>query len=305
MEAILGKGLVFIFMIILGYTLKKIGFFMVDDGKLISKILLNITLPAAVISGFSKFTADNSLVFVVLLGLGCNLIMLMCGFLVSRKKDNSTKAFYMLNFPGYNIGTFTMPFVQNFLGSFGVVVTCMFDTGNAIMCTGGSYQATDSIINAGGKSNLKQMVKKLFSSVPFITYIFMMVITLLGIELPSIIINISSTIAPANAFLAMLFIGIMFEITLEIRYLKQIAFTLFIRYLFGFIFFLLLYFCTPFSLQVKQVLGILVFSPISSLSPLFTEKITGNAALSSLANSLSIVISIVIMTSILFHMKIN
>ena len=305
MDAILGKGLVFIFMIILGYTLKKIGFFMVDDGKLISKILLNISLPAAIISGFSKFTSDNSLIFVVLLGLGCNLIMLMFGFLVSRKKDNNTKAFYMLNFPGYNIGTFTMPFVQNFLGSFGVVVTCMFDTGNAIMCTGGSYQATDSIINSGGKSSIKPIIKKLFSSVAFNTYIFMMVITLLGIQLPSIIIDISSTIAPANGFLAMLFIGIMFEITLEIRHLKQIAFTLFIRYLFGFIFFLLFYFYTPFSLQVKQVLGILVFSPISSLSPLFTEKITGNASLSSLANSISIVISIVIMTSILFFMKIS
>ena len=59
----------------------------------------------------------------------------------------------MLNFSGYNIGAFTLPFIQNFLGSFGVIAICMFDVGNSISCTGGSYALTTMAINDSNEKN--------------------------------------------------------------------------------------------------------------------------------------------------------
>ncbi|MBR4934582.1 MAG: hypothetical protein IKZ01_01780 [Anaerotignum sp.] len=48
MDAILVKACGFLFMIALGYVLKRIGLFSVDDSGVLSKIVLKITLPMAI-----------------------------------------------------------------------------------------------------------------------------------------------------------------------------------------------------------------------------------------------------------------
>ncbi|MBP2654707.1 MAG: permease [Firmicutes bacterium] len=305
MTVVLFKALTFVFIIILGYALKKIGFFSPTDYRIISKIVLNITLPAAVITGFANFDMNMSLIFVVLLGFLCNVIMVSLGFWAGTKNSCDTRAFYMLNFSGYNIGCFVMPFVQNFLGPLGVVTTCMFDSGNSIMCTGGTYAAAASVAKVDEKNTIGGLVKKLFSSVPFDIYLLMLVFSLLEIHFPTAILNFCSLIAGANSFLAMLMIGMMFELDLEPKYLKQVAVILVTRYLLSASFAWIFYFYTPFSLEIRQVLAIVVFAPLSALVPIFTEKCKGNTAVSSLANSLSILLSIIIITTLLLVMKIE
>ena len=44
MEAVLIKSFGFIFIIILGYVLKKVKFFKAEDGLFFSKLVMNITL---------------------------------------------------------------------------------------------------------------------------------------------------------------------------------------------------------------------------------------------------------------------
>jgi predicted permease len=207
MIAVLTKALAFVLIIVLGYLLKRTGFFAQKDYKIVSKIMINITLPAAIITAYANFKLNNSLLFLVLLGFICNVIMLLLGFLASRKKDRGSRAYYMLNFPGYNIGALTLPYVQSFLGPFGVIATCMFDTGNAMMCAGGSYAITSSVVGAEKSGGIKGVGKKLLSSTPFVVYTSMLIITLLGMHLPQGVINIASVIGTANAFLAMLSIG--------------------------------------------------------------------------------------------------
>ena len=170
MEQVLMKASAFVFIIIIGYVLKKRKFFAPDDYRIVTKIVINITLPAAIINSFGSFQKDDSLFILVLLGLGCNMIMIFLGYLLSNKKDDKMRALYMLNLSGYNIGAFTLPFVQNFLGAFGVVAVCMFDIGNSISCTGGSYAVTSAVIGSKEKASFVQSIKKLFSSVPFVTY---------------------------------------------------------------------------------------------------------------------------------------
>ena len=54
------------------------------------------------------------------------------------------------------------------------------------------------------------------------------------------------------------------------------------------------YFLLPFSLEVRQTLVILAFSPIGSAVPPFTGELGGDVGLSSAINSVAIVISICI-----------
>lgn len=55
------------------------------------------------------------------------------------------QAFGILNLSGYNIGNFTMPFVQSFLGPIGVITTSVYDVGNAFVCLGGAFRGATSI----------------------------------------------------------------------------------------------------------------------------------------------------------------
>ena len=53
----------------------------------ITKIALDVTLPAAVISSFLSFEKNNSLYILMLLGLVFNFFMLFLGFIFSLKKE--------------------------------------------------------------------------------------------------------------------------------------------------------------------------------------------------------------------------
>ena len=70
-----------------------------------------------------------------------------------------------------------MPFIQGFLGPQGVIATCMFDTGNALMTCGGSYALSCALIGSEGgeKFTVKDFARKIFCSVPFDTYVVAMI----------------------------------------------------------------------------------------------------------------------------------
>ena len=305
MYNILLKASSFVFIIFLGYFLKKKKFFSQEDSKFVNKTVINIILPSAIISSFGSFQKDNSLFILVFLGLLCNLTLIFLGYIFSRKKDSKIKALYMLNFSGYNIGAFTLPFIQNFLGSFGVIAICMFDVGNSISCTGGSYALTTKAINdSNEKNSLKNIFEKLYKSVPFMTYILMLILAIIGIKIPAPIISITSLIGAANGFMAMLMVGLMFEISFKWDYISKAFFILIIRYIFAGITAFIFYNFLPFSLVIRQVLVIAIFAPISALSSYFTEKCDGNSGLSSFASSLSIIFSIIIITFLIIYLEI-
>lgn len=303
---VLLKAAGFILAIVLAYGLKRIGFFGPKDYQIISRIVLNVTLPCAVIGSFASFTMQNTLLFVVLLGLLCNLIAIAAGRLLAGRRKGVERAFYMINTSGYNIGCFTMPYVQSFLGPFGVVVTCMFDVGNAVMCTGGTYALVSGTTGVGEeKTTVKGTLRKLVSSVPFDIYMLMLALAVAGIRIPQAVVTIVAPIGAANGFMAMFMIGLMFEIRVEKEHLSTVAKVLLTRYALAGAFAALFYFCTPFSLEIRQVLAILVFAPVGSLAPIFTEKCKGDPGVASMIGSISIVISVVIITTLLTVMQLG
>lgn len=297
MYDILLKSSAFIFVIFLGYFLKKRGFYSPNDSKFVSKTVINLILPSAIISSFGRFQKDNSLFILIFLGLFCNALLVFLGYAFSKGKGNKIRALYMLNFSGYNIGNFTLPFVQNFLDPFAVIAICMFDIGNSISCTGGSYAVTTMVTSSTHeKKSFKFLFERLFKSVPFMTYMLMLLLAILNIQIPRPIVSITSLIGTANGFMAMLMIGLMFEIEFKWSYISQAFFILGIRYSIALLLAVVFYNFLPFPQIIRQVLAIAIFAPISSLSPYFTEKCEGDYGLASFVSSLSIMISIVIMT---------
>lgn len=292
----------FISIIVLGFVLKKIGFFRQEDFSLLSKITIRITLPCAIITSFAGKTIDPALLSLTFLAIGCGLIYVLTGFLINRKNGREQQAFEMLNLPGYNIGTFVIPFAQSFLGAMGVIAVSLFDTGNAVICLGGAYSLA-AMVKDGDGFSLKRIFWALIRSVPFVTYMVMLLTNLLRLPVPAFVLSVAGIGSNANAFMAMLMIGVGFK--LELGNKKQvgtIAKLLSIRYGLAAVFASIFYFLMPFELEVRQALVILAFSPIGSAVPGFTQELKGDVGLSSALNSFAMVISIAITVVLLLVM---
>ena len=191
---VLARAMAFILIIVTGYVLKKKGFFHPDDFYLFSKVVIRITLPCAIISNFSRISMDNSLLFMCVLGLAANLLMVIVGFVVNLRGTGLDKAFDMINLSGYNIGNFTLPFVQSFLGPMGFAATSLFDAGNAVMCTGVTFTMSSLVAGTGDRPSVKNVAKSLFSSLPFDAYLIMTMLAVLRIGLPEVVVSYAETV---------------------------------------------------------------------------------------------------------------
>ena len=123
MSSVLLKAGCFFVIILMGYGLKKIGLLSQTDLPVFSKLVTKITLPAAIIHNFSQATMDISMLVIVLIGFLCSGLYAVIGYGLFSKGTRDQKAFGLVNASGYNIGCFTMPFVQGFLGAPGVACT--------------------------------------------------------------------------------------------------------------------------------------------------------------------------------------
>ena len=298
MLALLTRAGAFVAVIFLGFFLRKIGVFKAEDFRVLSTIVIKITLPAAIITSFSVNEIRPDMLILSLLGFGGGALYMLLAFLANRKRSKEQRAFEVLNLPGYNIGAFALPFCQSFLGPMGVVATCLFDTGNAFICLGGSYSIATMIKDGCGFSG-KRLLKSLATSVPFMCYIIMVPLNLMKIKLPGMVLDLAGIASNANAFMAMLAIGVGFRLTSDRSQMSSIFRVLGIRYGLATILSLCYYFLLPFPLEIRQALVILCFAPIGAAVPPFTREMGGDVGLSSAINSIAIVCSIVIMVTLL------
>lgn len=295
---ILTRAGCFVAIILLGFTLRRTGVFGPETFGVLSKVVMKITLPAALIASAAGKPIDASMLTIALLGLIGGVFYILAGWLMQLKGSRSEKAFFIQNVPGYNIGTFALPFTQSFLGPVGVLTTSIFDLGNAVICFGGSFSIARAVKD-GGKADFRRILKTAVSSIPFLTHVTMVVLNLNSLTLPGPVLTLAEILGGGNACLAMLMIGVSMNISIDTRKLGTIVKVLAARYGIAVLLALAYYYLLPFSLEIRQTLVILAFSPIGSTVPIFTAELEEDVGLSSTINSIAIVISIVIIVTLL------
>jgi len=298
MASVLVTASSFLLLILFGYVLKRAGFFGPHDYQLLSKLVMNLTLPAAAAVNFATLELTPSLLSLMVLGLGMNVFALLVGWASARKKSSVEKAFAVLNWSGYNMGAFAMPYLQGFLGAAGVGAACIFDVGNAVMCTGGTYALTAVLAPEEGREGitLKEVAKKLFSSAIFDTYLVMLTLGFLGIRLPEGVVRLLSPAAAANSCLAMLTVGLMLELKFSPGALRQSLTIVAGRNLIAAVAAGAFYLLAPFSQEVRQAIAISLFAPIAVASAAFSEKCGCDPGVTGFLVSLSILVSLPLMT---------
>ena len=281
----------FLFIIILAQILKRIGLFTEKEGSTLSSISLNITLPAAIVASFNTFTWDYSLPVLVAYGIGANILLASLSYLFMCKQSNSLKAYALLSGSTYNVGNFSFPFIQSLFGAQALVAASLFDLGNALMTTGLTYSLASSV-SQGKRPETTDIIRKLFTSVPFITYLVMITLSFAHIRLPLFLQDWMVAIGKANPIIAMLMIGIMLDIHFEKSWIKYTLGLLTIRYGMGILMAWYFIVHTDFNQIIKTTLVFVVFSPSATSSVAFLEKLTDEKKLASFTSSLSVLASI-------------
>lgn len=304
METILMKAVGFLCMIALGFALKRIGLFSSDDSAVLSKLVLKITLPMSIVSNFRALELTPDYLVAIGIGFFVHIAAIALVLLVTRKMPAPKRAFYIINTSGYNIGLCTLPYMSGFFAADAVALLCMFDVGNAIMCFGITYAI--AMLVSRGKAGIcgRDILKTLFSSMPFVTYLLMISLCILHLQLPEPVYTVAGMIGQANAFLAMFLIGILFEPKINRAELRDMAGVFSLRMLLGIAFALGIYFLLPLPLRYRQILAIIVFSPILSVAPIYTERCGYNRSVAAVLNSLMLPFSMIVMTLLLLLLQV-
>lgn len=295
---VLIKSLTFVLIIVIAYSLKKAKVLKKDDANVLATIIMNITLPCALLTSANGIELDVTILILIAVGIITNVVMIFIGYIASIKENNKMKGAYMINTSGYNIGNFVLPFVQSFFPGMGVVYLCSFDIGNALMGLGITYAAADHVASGENHFDIKELLKKLFSSIPFDVYVLIFILAIFKLQIPTPILTIASTIGAGNSFLAMLMIGLMLEIQVSSREAKNVFKILGLRVI-GTVMISVVTFFLPLPLLAKQILIMAYCAPLSTVSAVFTKRIGYQGDMSATANSLSILLSIVCMVVLL------
>lgn len=299
MNDVLLKALSYVAIILIGFVLKKCGYFRQSDYKILNTVVFNVTLPAAVLSNLGKFRFDPSLLLLAPMGLLFNFLASLAGHLLSRKRSLADRALFTINLPGFNVGAFVLPLVQTFLGPAAMVSICLFDVGNAVMCTGGNLAAATLFVGGRQSFHPAEMAKKLLRTLGFSVYFIFVPMAMLNLSLPLPIKTLVDVVAPANGVMAMLMLGIAMGIHFNREYLSRSGWLLLGRYGVAAVLALACYFLLPFPLVTRQALTLCLLAPLSSMATYQTELLGGDPGMASFANTLSIPISLCIIVPLI------
>ncbi|MBM7690116.1 hypothetical protein IGJ55_003072 [Enterococcus sp. AZ170] len=301
MKEILLQAIGFCFMIFLGYLMKRIGLLNKADGSMLSVIIVNITLPATVIVSLANVVVSETLFFLLIMGIILNVLVILIGSQVSKKRSVLEQKFQMYTMSGYNIGNFSLPFIQGFY-PLAVPFLLMFDIGNSVMLTGGSTLLIDKMVGSKEETTLKKISLSLLKSAPFTAYLIMLLLRIGQVRLPVELLGILDMMAKANGFLSMFMIGLYFELRLPKKALHLVKEVLFWRYLCGAVLALLFAFVVPLSPLLRIVLVVLCLAPMPTFSVINSVKAGMPEETVGFTSSASILISLVLMTIVMMLM---
>ncbi|MHB1009102.1 MAG: AEC family transporter [Propionibacteriaceae bacterium] len=290
MWTILAKALSLVLIVSIGFGMKRLRWVKAEDFSTLSKIVLRVTLPCALATSFNQFEIVPSLLGLTLLAFVANLLQQVVGYLQHRKGTPVQRAFGILHGGSYNIGAFALPYVSAFIGPAAIVYASLFDVGNSL--------ATAGIGRSVAHAVARPVAKLLFTSPVFDTYLALVLMRLLHIQLPSVVIGFTSLVGAANPFLAMFMIGVGLEVGLPRHRLSTAVRGLITRYVFSTLIATLVWFLLPFPHEVKVVVILVLFAPIAAMVPGFTSEIDGHVGTATFMNSVTILIAIVMMPTL-------
>lgn len=303
MEELLVKSAGFMLLIALGFAGKKVGLFYSKDRLVLSKIMIYITMPCLFISFFEDFTPSPTLFLMFVLGITVNLILCYTGLFFARHKSGTEKALYMLNCSGHNVGAYATPIIATIFPPAAVIATSMYDIGNSIMAAGGVYALAARYTDRDHSMHWDLFFRRLLSSVPFDTYLIMLMLSLLGVRFPAAVYEVAGMIGAPTIILTMIMLGITFDVDIDRHDLGNILTVLGIRIFGALVIGTCIWFFLPLTQLEKMVIYLILFAPITSLTPNFCSRCGCKPSVYGALSSITVPISLVAINVLMLFFK--
>ena len=300
-------AVIMLLILALGFILREIGVFKRDDAKTISKIMMNLTLPAMIITNLNGARLTKDTLGAVLLGFAVNGFFFLFYVLFADKNNEEDRFVKLFCMTSFNIGGLTYPLMTNFASPLAQSAVLTFNyPGTAVFTYGVPNVLGERIGNGRSGSGLKQTLKIMSRSVTTIACFGTLLLCLFEVSLPSFVTDFTGTVARANVTLAMLCTGIMLNLRISRKELSENIRIVLMRLCAAAVSALIIYFLLPFSREVRCALTVTVFSPaahvqvylpslpaLSTLSP----RLTSTSAFSSAGVTVSLLVALVVLAA--------
>lgn len=313
--------------IIIGYLFKRYQVFGQRDYNVLKSAVFNLTLPCAIIHSFATNPHDPSMLLVSLFGFFACLLPIVIMFLFSRRMSVGRRVFLMLNGSGLNVGNFCLPVVTAIMGSGAAISVIMFDIGNSIMVCAGMYVLTVALLHvpedrplrpeeAQGapvmprirpkdrqarmlalRAHILTVIKSFVTSVPFDTYVVMVVLMLAGVSIPGFVGDFVEPVSKANGFCSMLMVGMMMDMPSSKRDALDVAQVVAWKLVFITLLGLAAWFLLPFDPLTRKAVVLTCMAPSAVFSVLYTDRVLGNAKLAGFTLACTGFLSLALMTA--------
>jgi len=291
--------------IVIGFIIKKLNLITQENGRVIAKLILNVTLPALILSVVTNIKINITLILLPFICFGFNIIVFSFSAIIFRNKQKELKGLILMAVIGFNIGLFAYPIIEGIWGQEGLIYIAMFDIGNAfiifVLCYSiGSYfsrKKAEELKEVSHIYRFKIILLSLLKSVPLMAYIIALILNVIKFQFPIFVSDLLDIIARANFALTLLLLGIYLNFKFKKEQWATILKVLIIRYSFGLVIGLTLFFILPssFSLLYRGIILIGLILPIGMAVIPFSVEFEYDEKLIGMMVNLSLIISFILM----------
>ena len=299
MADILFNTFIYLLIIGLGYFLKRIRLLGPGAVDTVMALVMNLTLPCLLINSSAGVGLTAGMLLFLLLGVAVNLIGLGASYLLNRKKETPLMCgVAMLSTAGIDVGNFVLPFIKTFFPGTGVMDLCIFNIGNTIMNSGGNYAIASKVVAGQSHFGLKDILKKLFSSVAFDAYLLILFMAVTGLPWPDRFLQVTGVIGDANIFLVMIMIGLKLEFHTDKSESRTLFRILGSRLGLGLVM-TVITLLLPIPTVARIVLTAAYFGPPPTISNVFSKNLGYKGSLVSQCNVICIFMAMAAITAII------
>ena len=214
-----------VLIIAIGYAMKKTGSLPESAAQVLTRVMVKVTLPCLFISNMNGLTISGDMTAALLWGFGVEFVLIVTVVLLSLRKPPDRVYIMQYCIPGFNISSFAVPVAQIFMPEYAVSSLVLININVALYF----YLITPILVQvmARGEKNLnvKSVFRSFLGNTPGVVSILMLILCLLHISFPEALITAIRPMANANALVALLSIGLLFEFPKELPKNNIIALT--------------------------------------------------------------------------------
>lgn len=201
---------------LLGYCFKTYYSYSEDQiGQVLSRIVLNITLPATVFFSASNSKGVSQSFLLTIAAISIQLFMYGIFRFIARKKqlEKDTECVFVTTPLASNVMLFMSPFFYLSYGDVGLNHLILYDLGNSVTI----FLASQPIYKFANQknNNFLASLKLVFKSVPIWAFFIGIIFAQLGLSIPALLQEPLQIIKEVNTFLPMFLLGIYFRPSLD------------------------------------------------------------------------------------------